>query len=170
MLDIGGAHGYFSVALCRRHPTLRSTILDLPDAVEQSQPLLAREGMGDRITYCAGNALTDNFGVEIFDLVFIANLVHHFDDGSNRDLMKRVARALRPGGYCVILEIIRSRSPEEAGQIGALTDFYFAITSASGTWSFEEMADWQRAAGLAVQKPIRLRMSPGYGMQAAKKV
>jgi 2-polyprenyl-3-methyl-5-hydroxy-6-metoxy-1,4-benzoquinol methylase len=170
MLDVGGAHGYFSVALCHRHPNLQSTILDLPDAVAQSQPLLAQEGMGERISYCPGNALTDNFGVDMFDLVFIANLVHHFDDASNRDLMKRAARALRPGGYCVVLEIIRSESPRTAGQIGALTDFYFAVTSAAGTWSFAEMAGWQRDAGLSVRKPIRLRMSPGYGMQAAQKV
>src|SRR5262245_1044281 len=27
MLDIGGAHGYYAVALCRRHPRLRATVL-----------------------------------------------------------------------------------------------------------------------------------------------
>jgi SAM-dependent methyltransferase len=169
MLDVGGAHGYFSAALCRRHSGLRSIILDLPEAVEQSAPILAREGMGDRVTHRAGNALTDDLGMVQFDLIFVANLVHHFDDRSNRDLMRRIARALRPGGCCVILEIIRSRSAREAGQIGALLDYYFAITSASGTWSFEEMADWQRGAGLVAQRPIRLRFSPGYGLQAAKK-
>lgn len=46
MLDIGGSHGYYSVALCRRHKGLRSTILDLPQAVEHAGPLLAAEGMG----------------------------------------------------------------------------------------------------------------------------
>ena len=30
MLDIGGSHGYLSVAVCRRHPELRATVLDLP--------------------------------------------------------------------------------------------------------------------------------------------
>jgi len=43
MLDIGGSHGYFSVALCRRHQGLRSTVLDLPQAVEHAAPILARE-------------------------------------------------------------------------------------------------------------------------------
>ncbi|MBV9469771.1 MAG: class I SAM-dependent methyltransferase [Abitibacteriaceae bacterium] len=169
MLDVGGAHGYFSVALCRRHPTLRSTILDLPDAVAQSEPRLAKEGWGERVQYRAGNALTEDFGEAQYDLVFIANLVHHFDAATNRSLMQRVARALRPGGTVVILEIIRSKTPRQAGQIGALLDFYFGMTSAAGTWSFDEMASWQRAAGLTVLKPIRLRLSPGYGMQAARK-
>jgi hypothetical protein len=41
MLDIGGSHGYYSVALCRRHSGLKSVILDLPNAVEHAAPLLA---------------------------------------------------------------------------------------------------------------------------------
>jgi hypothetical protein len=41
MLDLGGSHGYYSVSLCRRHPDLRSVILDLPDAVEHAAAILA---------------------------------------------------------------------------------------------------------------------------------
>ena len=62
MLDIGGSHGYFSVVLCRRHPQLRATVLDLPDAVEHAAPLLEREAMGDRVVLRAGDALTDDLG------------------------------------------------------------------------------------------------------------
>ena len=169
MLDIGGAHGYYSVAFCRRHRSLRSTILDLPGAASQSAPLVAQEDVGDRITYRAGNALSDELGEGQYDLVFAANVVHHFTESENRNLMKRIARALRPGGFCVILEIIRPTTTREAGQVGALLDFYFAITSSSGTWSFAEMASWQQDADLVVQRPIRLRMSPGYGLQAGRK-
>ncbi len=58
-LDIGGAHGLLSAPICRRHPALRAVILDLPEAVEHSAPLLAGEEMGDRVVHRAGNALTD---------------------------------------------------------------------------------------------------------------
>ncbi|HYN88606.1 MAG TPA: methyltransferase [Ardenticatenaceae bacterium] len=170
MLDIGGAHGYFSVAICRRHPALRSVILDLPEAVAQAAPLLAREGMGDRIRYRAGNVLTDDLGSEAFDLVFMANVAHHFDAETNRALAERVARALRPGGVYVIQEAIRPRSAQEAGQFASLLDFYFAYTSESGAWSYEEMAAWQREAGLAPRKPIRFRLAMGAGQQVAVKV
>ena len=36
MLDIGGSHGYYSVAICRRHPGLRAVILDLPEAIKHA--------------------------------------------------------------------------------------------------------------------------------------
>ncbi len=169
MLDVGGSHGLLSVALCRRHPGLRSVVLDLPEAIEHAAPILAQEGMGDRVTHRPGNVLTDGLGTEAWDLILVASLVHHFDDATNRALAKKIAQALRPGGVFVIQELYRIPTPNEAGQIGALLDLYFALTSQSGTWSFEEMAGWQREAGLKPLKPVKFRTAPGNGQQAAVK-
>lgn len=169
MLDVGGSHGLLSAAICRRHPGLRSVILDLPEAVEHAAPLLAREGMGGRVVHRPGNVLTDDLGTEAWDVIFVASLVHHFDDATNRSLAKKIANALRPGGVFVIQELYRAHTPKEAGQIGALLDLYFALTSQSGTWSFEEMAGWQREAGLKPMKPIKFLTAPGNGQQAAVK-
>lgn len=169
LLDIGGSHGYYSVALCRRYPELRAVVLDLPEAIEHAAPLLAAEGMGDRVVHRPGNALTDDLGTEAYDVVVTSQLVHHLNDEENRDLAVRVARALRPGGVYAILDAFRPRTPKEAGQPGALLEFYFALTSQSGTWTPAEMADWQRQAGLRPQRPIRLRTAPGGGIQPAKK-
>lgn len=169
MLDIGGSHGYYSVSLCRRHDRLRSVILDLPQAVEHAAPLLAAEGMGDRVVHRAGNALADDLGTDAYDLVLIAQVVHHFSAAENRELAIRVARALRPGGVYAVLDEFRPRSAKDAGQVGALLEFYFALTSQSGTWAVEEIADWQRQAGLSPRRPVRLRTAPGVGIQAASK-
>ncbi len=169
MLDIGGSHGYYSVAICRHHPGLRAVILDLPEAVKHAEPILAREGMGDRVTHRAGNALTDDLGTQAWDLVFVANLVHHFDEKANQDLVRRIARALRPGGILVIQEFIRLQKPGEGGQVGALGELYFALTSQSGTWSLAEIAGWQKEANLTPRKPLRLLTLPGAALQAAGK-
>jgi SAM-dependent methyltransferase len=167
MLDIGGSHGYNSVALCRRHPTLRAVVMDLPEAVEQAAPILAQENMGDRVVHRAGDVLKEDLGTEAFDLIFASNVLHHFDERTNRELTQRIARALRPGGYFVISDFIRPVPGK--GQVGSLLDLFFALTSESGTWSFEEMADWQRSAGLQPRKPIRRQLTPGAGLQAAMK-
>ncbi|MHB2020112.1 MAG: class I SAM-dependent methyltransferase [Candidatus Xenobia bacterium] len=169
MLDIGGSHGLYSVALCRKHRRLRSTILDLPAAVAKAAPLLAEEGMGDRVVHQPGSVLTADLGEHRYDVILTANILHHFDDATNRAILKRIARALKPGGYSVIYEILRARTPEEAGQIGGLLDFYFALCSESGTWSAEEMASWQDAAGLAPRRVQRMLTAPGYGLQIARK-
>ena len=169
MLDIGGSHGYLSVAVCRKYPELRSEVLDLPEAVAQAAPLLAAEGMGDRVVHRPGDALTEDLGIETYDLIMMFSLVHHFDGATNQSLTARCARALRPGGLLVIGDLMRPESPSKASAMELFYDLYFALTSRSGLWSFEEMADWQRAAGLQPRKPIRLVPGSGPGLQVGER-
>jgi SAM-dependent methyltransferase len=106
-------------------------------------------------------ALSDDLGDAVWDFIYVSQLLHHFDEATNRNFARRVARALKPGGLFVVLEMIRPSTPTEAGQVGALLDLYFALTSQSGTWSIDEIAAWQSDAGLAPLKPVRLRTVPG---------
>lgn len=168
LLDIGGSHGYYSVALCRRHPELRATILELPDAIPHAAAILAREGMGDRVVHRAGNALTDDLGSEQYDLVFLSHLVHLFDAETNKALMERVARATRPGGYVVIQEIVPPDVVGEGGQSAAILDLNFSLGHGGSAWTFQQMAAWMRAAGLTPRKPIRL-LGGVAGLQPARK-
>jgi SAM-dependent methyltransferase len=169
MLDLGGSHGYYSVALCRRHPRLRSVVLELPQALPASVPLLAAEGMGDRVTHRPGDVLAEDLGVEAWDLVFMSQLAHHFDEATNRLLAERIARALKPGGVFVIQDLLRPNGGGRRGQLAGLYDLFFALTSATGTWTAAQMADWQRAAGLVPLRPLRFVTAPGMGQQAAVK-
>ncbi len=169
MLDIGGSHGFISVAMCRRHPQLRAIVLDLPAAVKQAAPILAKEGMADRVVHRAGDALADDLGESAWDFIYIAQLVHHFDEATNRALMRRVARALRPRGVVAVVELIRPATPGAGGQVGALLDLYFALTSRSGTWSIDEIVSWQKEAGLTPLRPIHLRTVPGAAEVAARR-
>jgi SAM-dependent methyltransferase len=169
MLDIGGGHGFFSVALCRRYSQLHSTILELPQAIEHAAPLLEKEGMGLRIQYREGNALTDDLGLDQYDLVFLAALVHHFDDAANRQLMQRVARALRPGGLVAIWEPLRHDGAGRIRQLGGLMDLFFGLFSESGTWSAHEIGDWFRDAGLERRRPKRMLFGPDLALHIGRK-
>jgi SAM-dependent methyltransferase len=171
LLDIGGSHGFYSVALCRRHPGLTATVLELPEAIPTAAEILAREGMGDRVVHMVGNGLEDDLGVDAYDAVLIANLVHHFDAGQNLLLAQKVARALRPGGVFMVMDAVRIASPAEADRpnrrLGAVLDVYFALTSTSGTWSVEAIQEWQKAAGLSLLRPVWLQTMPGAALLAA---
>jgi predicted O-methyltransferase YrrM len=168
MLDIGGSHGYFSVAFCRRYPTLHAIVLDLPQAVKHAAPILAKEGMGDRVVHRIGDALTDDLGTHAWDLVMMSQFAHHFDDATNRELVTRAARALRPGGVLAIQDVLPP-TKGKAAELALLSDLYLANTSQSGSSPLEQIADWQRAAGLVPRKPLRFHMLPGFGQQAAIK-
>jgi len=168
MLDIGGSHGQHSVALCRRVPTLQSTVLDLPEAIEQAAPLLARLGLGNRVRHKAGNALTDDFGTEQYDIVLMSSLAHHFNDEQNRLVAQKVARALRPGGIYIVNEFIRPEPGAKPELVGGSTDLFYGLTSTAGNYSVDEIQAWQQAAGLKSNKVLAYRTIPGRAMVVAK--
>ncbi|MEO6613092.1 MAG: class I SAM-dependent methyltransferase [Chitinophagaceae bacterium] len=169
MLDIGGSHGLYSIELCKKYPGLQSTILELPGAKENAEAIAKRYDTTGRVTYKTGNALADDLGEAVYDLVMINNVVHHFTAEQNKALAIKVARALKPGGLFIIGEFIRAKKPGEGGVLAAATGLYFSVISASGNWSAEEMEGWQQSAGLKPQKSISSMAIPGWKMIVASK-
>jgi 2-polyprenyl-3-methyl-5-hydroxy-6-metoxy-1,4-benzoquinol methylase len=131
--------------------------------------LLAAQHLGDRVVHRAGDARTHDYGEATYDLIFAANILHHFDEPTNRDLMRRFARALRPGGSVVVQEIERVDARSAESQVGALGDLYFGMLSDSGTLAFSQVAAWQTDAGLSPRRPVRMFTLPGTGQQSATK-
>lgn len=169
MLDIGGSHGLFSIELCKKNPSLSSTILELPGAIDRASAIAAEQNLSDRVKYKSGNALTDDLGEQQYDLVMINNVVHHFSMEENYALAKKIARALKPGGIYAIGEFIRLETPGEGGIVGSTAGLYFSLTSSSGTWSKSEMQSWQAEAGLKPMNPIGLMTLPGWKSLTAMK-
>lgn len=167
LLDIGGAHGFLSVSFCRRYPALTAVVLELPEAIKASASLLAEEGMGDRVVHRPGSGLADDLGEACWDAVVTSNVVHHFTADECIALTTRVARALKPGGVFAVIDFSRPTEGQAMGQTSALLDLYFSMTSVSGAWTADEIAGWQRGAGLRPRKAIRMRRGAGSVIQAA---
>jgi SAM-dependent methyltransferase len=169
MLDLGGSHGHYAAEICRRHPGLDAEVMDLPEAIAAAAPILAREGLGERVVHRPGDAARADLGRERYDLVLMSNLAHHLDAGHNQALAGRVARALRPGGVFVIQEPALREPNARPGQVSALLGLYFALQSRPDvrTWTVGEMAGWQAAAGLRTRRAVGLRTAPGWVQQAA---
>ncbi|WP_266362723.1 methyltransferase [Tellurirhabdus rosea] len=169
MLDIGGAHGQHSVALCRRLPALESVILDLPPAVEKAAPFLAQSGMDGRVRHQPGNALTDDYGTGQYDIILMSSLAHHFTDAENRLVARKAAQALKPGGVFIINEFIRPEPGSKPELVGSSTDLFYGLTSTAGNWTVAEMQSWFAEAGLKPFKVKTYLTIPGRAMVVGKK-
>jgi SAM-dependent methyltransferase len=167
MLDLGG-HGLYSLALCERYPDLHSTVLDLatPRLQETS---MADSGADARVRFQKADILTAPLDAESADLVLLANVIHHFDKSANRRLFHRVAGALRPGGFLVVVDLMRAGSISESHQIEALMDLYFGAASGSQLWTVTEIQSWQQKAGLQSLSPVELRLLADCKIQSARK-
>jgi len=166
VLDIGGSHGLYSVALCRHYPGLHCTILELPPAIDRAMALAAQHGMAERLSYRAADVFAEDLGEATHDVVIANNFVHHFTPAQNFELANKIARALTPGGLYAIFELLRSDNPAATGMTATL-DLYFALTSASGLFSLAEITAWQTDAGLRPLKPIRFLRLPGWAVVPA---
>lgn len=169
MLDIGGSHGLYSIELCKMHPGLASTILELPGALDSASRIAKRYDPSGMVEYVSGDALVDDLGVDRYDVVMINNVVHHFTAEQNKALAGRVARALKPAGIYSVGEFTRAESPGEGGIIASTSGLYFSLTSASDSWSESEISSWQRQAGLTPLRPVATMSIPGWRMIVATK-
>ena len=169
MLDIGGAHGIYSVEFCKRYLTLSATILDLPQAVQKAWPILAKYGMGARVHHREGNALKDDLGTNEYDIILVSSLIHHFTKEQVMQLSGKIARALKPGGYYIIQEFVRPETSAKMDMIGTSLDLFFNLSSTAGNWSLAEIKAFQDTAGMRQLKVKRFMTTPGYVQATAVK-
>jgi SAM-dependent methyltransferase len=169
LLDLGGGHGHYAVAFCRRYRNLRAKVLDISIATGEQEARRASDQAYDRVKFEAGDIRITPLERCSTDAVLLANVMHHFDEATNRSLIQRIATALRPGGLVVLVDAMRSDLPEETSQLEGLLDLYFAATSGAGLWTIAKVQEWAREAGLAVMPPNSIRHMPFCKMQIARK-
>lgn len=159
LLDVGGSHGILGALVCRRHPPLRSTVVDLAPALPHAMALAREAGIDDVVAHREGNALEGDLGGD-YDVAIVSNLLHHFQPAEIARIIGRLRAALRPGGTMAIWEMERPKrgSPVSDGDGAAL---FFAITSTGGTYRGTDYVGWLGGAGFTRIKVSRPRLLPG---------
>ena len=161
LLDLGGGNGIYSLLLCRRHPRLSTTILDLPGALPSAHLAIAEAGLGDRVSTRAGDFLADDLGSG-FDAVLIANVVHGLSMAEAELIVRRATSALAPRGVLIVLD----QSAADAGgsatsAITALLGLGYLVTLGGRTWAPETIRGWLQDAGLVDIGQKQIRRAPG---------
>ena len=105
MLDLGGSHGLHSISFCQRYLDMSATIVDLPQSLLNTESLIAREGLADRIELLPGSLLGTNWG-EDYDLVLYFSVAHNQSLEENSEVMRRIWQALNYGGVLAIHEYL----------------------------------------------------------------
>lgn len=102
ILDLGGSHGLYSLECCRKFPDCSAVVMDFAPALRWAAAMNGGEG-GNRISLVPGDILTAPLP-EGQDAVFMFNILHGFDEETNRKLIGRASGALRRGGRMYILD------------------------------------------------------------------
>jgi tRNA (cmo5U34)-methyltransferase len=107
MLELGIGTGETARRVRAAHPDARLTAID--SSAEMLERARSALHDGDLRLVRLEDALPEG----PFDLVYSALAVHHLDDIGKRDLFRRVAGVLRPGGVFVLADVVVPDDPED---------------------------------------------------------
>jgi SAM-dependent methyltransferase len=146
LVDVAGGHGSFAMAMCRRHPGLEATVLDLPPSAAVGRKIVAEQGFADRVSFREGDVFELGLGEDL-DVVSIFNLIHHLPEERDRELCRMARESLRPGGVLVIGDSARPEPGDALSPHGAVSSLLFYAWSHGRNFSPSEVRGWMEEAG-----------------------
>lgn len=168
VLDLGGGHGVYSIALCRRHQQLGATVFDVPAMERIANQSIAQENMRDRVRFQPGDFSTDDLGASSMTLLF--NVIHSKSESQNVTMVERVVSSLDPGGLVVLLDQFASPRLGGIGRaFGSLMALSMFLNAGQQTYGLGQVRDWFRDAGLVKVKICPLRSAPGNALILGQK-
>jgi SAM-dependent methyltransferase len=148
VLDVGGGSGAYAMAFVRAGADIRATVFDLSNVLPLTRMYIEREGLSNMVDTVAGDYLSDDLAGG-YDLVFLSAIVHSNSNEQNKLLIKKCARALRPGGRVIVQDFIM-----DEGRTSPSHGAFFALnmlvgTDAGDTYTESEVRVWMKEAGLS---------------------
>jgi SAM-dependent methyltransferase/DNA-binding CsgD family transcriptional regulator len=148
MLDVGGGSGAYSIAFALATPGLQVEVLDQADVVPIAQRHIDAAGLAGRVRTRVGDLRADEFGAG-YDLVLLSAVCHMLGPDEVRDLLRRAAACLAPGGRVVVQDHVL-RADKTGPRPGTLFALNMLVnTVAGGNYSEDEYRAWMTDAGLA---------------------
>jgi SAM-dependent methyltransferase len=146
VLDVGVGGGAWSMPFARRDAQSTITGFDLPKVLPESKDIIGGAGLSSRYRFVEGNLLDADFGTDAYDFVILGNMCHGLTAEQNRDLFKRLHRALAAGGQLLIADMIpnEDRSGPPFPVLFAVNMF---VMGGEDVYTLSEYKAWLKDAG-----------------------
>ena len=150
VLDIAAGSGVWGIALAEQSPLVSVSAVDWPPVLKVTKKVFQRHGMGKRLKTIPGDLLKVDYGAG-HQVATLGHILHSEGDVRSRQLLRKVFKALAPGGTIAIAEFVPNdaRTGPPAALIFALN--MIVNTTDGNTFTFAEMSRWLREAGF--EKP-----------------
>jgi SAM-dependent methyltransferase len=102
LLDVAGGSAPYTIALCADHPHLHATVYEMPWVGDLASARIAEAGLTGRITVATGDFLVDELPVG-HDGALVASVLHSWAPDAAAALLRKIHRALTPGGLVVLV-------------------------------------------------------------------
>jgi 2-polyprenyl-3-methyl-5-hydroxy-6-metoxy-1,4-benzoquinol methylase len=148
VLDIAAGHGLFGIAIAKHNPNAEIVALDWAAVLQVAEENAQKAGVAKRHSKLPGSAFDVDFGSG-YNLVLIANFLHHFDVPTNEALLRKVHEALAPGGRAVTLEFIPNEDRVSPPTQATFAMMMLGTTAHGDAYTFAEYDRMFSNAGFA---------------------
>lgn len=130
LLEVGCGTGFLQLQLARAFPNAHCTGVDIdPTGLTAARRAVEEAGLDERVRILEGD-VGAVVASESFDVVVMVEVLHEIDPSIRGRVVKDCARALRPGGWLVIIDETYPSDLTQARQ----ADYRFAVQT-----GFEEL-------------------------------
>jgi SAM-dependent methyltransferase len=148
LLDLGGGAGSYAFALIRKTPGLHATVFDRPAAVKVALAEAKEAGLEERIGVIGGDLFTHDYGGP-YDVIFYSNVIHIYGPKDNLQILKKVKRALRPGGRLIIVEYFLDPDRAHPPDVSSFALMMYLFTESGRCYTWEEVTRWLQLLGFS---------------------
>jgi len=159
VLDIAAGHGLFGITLALHNANAEIVALDWKSVLTVAEENARAAGVADRFRTLPGSAFEVEYGAG-YDLVLLTNILHHFDPAGCETLLRKVHRALKPGGRAVTVEMVPDESRVAPPDAAIFALVMLAGTPAGDAYTFTEYEHMFRNVGFARSELCELIPSP----------
>lgn len=131
VLDIGGGHGLYAIAMAFENPQMTAIVQDLPEVISLTKETIKEYGMKEQIKTIAGDYLECNLGdPESYDMVFTSSTAAGFMNV----MSDRVAEILKPGGYFINVQPCSENKEDLFSQLEWMLWTFSGVTESKSEW------------------------------------
>lgn len=131
VIDLGGGHGLYAIALACQNPEIKGVVFDLPGVVHLAQEYIDRYGMSHQVTTMGGDFFLDPIGSQ-YDIVLSSSN----PSGKSPDMLKKISMAMNMNGYFINIQPGDKEAP-----INLINDLEWEL------WTFEQSEIPKRSWG-----------------------
>ncbi len=155
LLDLGGGAGSYAFALIRKTPGLHATVFDRPAAVKVAMSEAKKAGLGKRVGVIGGDLFTHDYGGP-YDVIFYSNVIHIYGPKENLQILKKVKKALRPGGRLIIVEYFLDKDRAHPSDVSSFALMMYLFTESGRCYTWEEVTRWLKSFGFSCFRRTRV--------------
>ncbi len=161
LLDLAGGQGTYAVRFVKENPKMKAVVFDLPEVIKITRDHIKESGMKGKVATKAGDCLKDSFGKELYDIVFVSNLLHIYKPGENRKILKKCWDSLLKKGIVMVQEFVLN-SAKTQPLFGTLFSLNMLMgTHRGSSYSYVEMKEWLKDVGFKNIKKVNLDLDSG---------